>query len=263
MMHTPYTMSPTRTSARLGAHGDPGDEGDGDRHRPAVQAPAESGPQGRSRRAVPLGHLAESYCVWARFPRDARHRRRSAAAPSRVSPLAIVSRPRRASLTVAASTSRSHCSIADRRSLRMHTCGSAASSCGELDRRRRACARCGDPVGQADALGLDAVDPAAGEDQVDGPAVADQAGQVDRAEVDERHAEAPAVHAEHGVGGDDAQVAPQRQLQPAGDGRTLDGGDHRLRQAHPRSAPSARARSSPTGRRSPSLSALRSAPAQK
>ena len=58
--------------------------------------------------------------------------------------------------------------------------------------------------------------------------------QANRAEVDQGHAEAPAVHAERGIARGHAQVAPQRELQASGDGRTLDGRDHRLRQLHAR-----------------------------
>ena len=115
----------------------------------------------------------------------------------------------------------------------MQTCGSAASSSASATADGERLARRDDAVDEADPLGLDAVDAAAGEDQVDRPAVADQPRQADRAEVDERHAEAPAVDAERGVGGGDPQVAPQRQLEPAGDGRTLDRRDHRLAEAQP------------------------------
>jgi hypothetical protein len=86
------------------------------------------------------------------------------------------------------------------------------------------------PVGQADPLGLRAVDAPAGEDEVHGPAVADEPGQPHGAQVDERHPEPPAVDAQHGVLGRHPQVAPQRQLQAAGHGEPLDGGDHRLGQ---------------------------------
>ncbi len=115
----------------------------------------------------------------------------------------------------------------------MHTCGSAASSSARATATSSASPGWRDAVDQADALGLDAVDAPSGEDQVDGPAVPDEPGQAHRAEVDERHAEAPAVDAERGVGGGDAQVAPHGQLEPAGDGGTLDGGDDRLAEAQP------------------------------
>ena len=92
--------------------------------------------------------------------------------------------------------------------------------------------------------------------------MADQAGQAHGAEVDERHAEAAAVHAERGVGRGDAQVAPQRQLEPASDRRALDGGDDGLAEPQP-GRPHRAGAGLADGRRSPSASAFRSAPAQK
>lgn len=76
--------------------------------------------------------------------------------------------------------------------------------------------------------------PAPGQDQIQRPAVADQTRQAHRAAVDQRHAKAPAIDAEAGVGGQHAQVAPQGQFQPAGHRRALDGSNHRLGQAQPR-----------------------------
>ena len=64
-------------------------------------------------------------------------------------------------------------------------------------------------------------------------ALADQPGQPDGAPVDEGDAEAPAVHAEHGVGGGHPEVAPQRQLEPSGHGVALDGGDDGLGEVQP------------------------------
>src|SRR5439155_17624008 len=54
--------------------------------------------------------------------------------------------------------------------------------------------------------------------------------------VDQRHPEASAEHTEDGVGARDPQIAPERELQPAGDRVALDGGDHRLRDQHARRA---------------------------
>ena len=62
--------------------------------------------------------------------------------------------------------------------------------------------------------------------------MADQPGEADRAAVHQRDAPAAAVDAEHGVLGGDPQVAPERQLEAAGDRVALDGGDHRLAQQH-------------------------------
>ena len=63
---------------------------------------------------------------------------------------------------------------------------------------------------------------------------ADQTRQTHCAAIDQRHTPPPAVHAEHRIARRYPQVAPQRQLQPTGDGVALHGGDHRLRQQHPR-----------------------------
>ena len=65
-------------------------------------------------------------------------------------------------------------------------------------------------------------------------AVADQPWQPDRSAVDQRHAPPPAVDAEDRVGRGHPQVAPERELETAGDGEAFDGGDDRLRQQHPR-----------------------------
>ena len=106
--------------------------------------------------------------------------------------------------------------------------------------------------------------PAPGQDQVERVALPDQSGQADRAPVDERHAPAPAVHAEGGVSGRDPQVAPQRELEPAGHGdglrrRRSPACDSSMRVTP--SGPSAGGRS--TRLPAPVATALRSAPAQK
>src|SRR6266511_2703408 len=76
-------------------------------------------------------------------------------------------------------------------------------------------------------------DRAAGEDQVHGPPVPDQAGEPDGAEVDQRHAGPPRQHAEHGALRGHAKVAPDRQLQAARHRRPLDRGQHRLGEPQP------------------------------
>src|SRR5262245_32685678 len=91
-----------------------------------------------------------------------------------------------------------------------------------------------DPVRETHHARLVAGDAAAGEDQVERVRVADQAGEPDGAAVDQRHAPAAAEHAEDGVLGGDAQVAPERELEPARDGVPLHRGDHRLREEHAR-----------------------------
>ena len=62
---------------------------------------------------------------------------------------------------------------------------------------------------------------------------ADQPRQPHGAAVDQRHAPAAAEHAEHRVLLGDPQVAPQRELETAGDRVAGDRGDHRLREPHP------------------------------
>ena len=89
-----------------------------------------------------------------------------------------------------------------------------------------------DAVGQADALGLARVDGTAGEDQIEGARQADQPRQPHRAAVHERHAPAPAEHPEHGVLLEHAQVAPQRELESAGDRVAGHRRDRRLGQQH-------------------------------
>ena len=80
-------------------------------------------------------------------------------------------------------------------------------------------------------------------------------GQPVGAAVDERHAPAPLEAAEAGRLAGHPQVAPGRQLEPAGDAPALDGGDHRLRELQPGRARAGR-RAAGRGR------SLRLAPAQ-
>ena len=75
-------------------------------------------------------------------------------------------------------------------------------------------------------LGLDG---AAGEDQLQRPAHADDARQALGAAVDQRHAPAALEEAEGRALGGDPQVAPERQLEAAGEAPALDRGDRRLR----------------------------------
>ncbi len=60
----------------------------------------------------------------------------------------------------------------------------------------------------------------------------DEPGQADGAAVDQRDTPPPAVHAEDGVAGGDAQIAPQRELEPAGDGMTFHRRDDGLVEQH-------------------------------
>src|SRR5258707_15116819 len=67
---------------------------------------------------------------------------------------------------------------------------------------------------------------AAGEDEVEGTALAQHAWEADCPEVDERHAEPAVEHAERGAPAGHAQVAPQSELEAARDRVALDGRDH-------------------------------------
>ena len=239
-------------------------QADRHRHRRAVHGAAQRWPQHLAvavdhRRRRHRSNLSDA----AAGPVATLRRQAKRAAPACVSPLSIVARPRRASLRVAASRSRSHCSIADSRSLRMHCCGKAAnsraSSTATANASPGAATRLTSPIRSASVPST----PATGEEQVHRPAVADETGQVDRPTVDEWNAEATAEHAEDGVRGGHTEVAPQGQLQPSGHGRTLDGGDHRFGQAEPgRAHRTGPVVGRPDGDHLPA-SAWRSAPAQK
>ena len=91
--------------------------------------------------------------------------------------------------------------------------GAARPAGGPAPRRPASASPGGDDaVGQPHGQRLGRRHGAAGQDQVHGPAVADDAGEAHRAEVAQRHAEAPAEHAEDGVLGRHPQVAPEGQL---------------------------------------------------
>src|ERR1700687_2022994 len=108
---------------------------------------------------------------------------------------------------------------------------------GQLLRLVECAARLNETRDEADLLSLLSTDRAACENHVQRSALTDQAGQPDRAEVDQRNAETPVEHAERRVSGGDPQVAPQRELEPSSDRVALDRGDHRLAQTHPRPPP--------------------------
>ena len=95
---------------------------------------------------------------------------------------------------------------------------------------------------------------AAGEDQVERAAEADDARQPLGAAVDQRHAPAALGEAERGALGGDPQVAPQRQLEAAGEAPAGDRGDRGLRRRPAREAERAVRRRPGAGRtcRSPS-----------
>ena len=107
-------------------------------------------------------------------------------------------------------------SIAARRSASIVRCGKRGEALGERQRPLEVGAG-GDDLGeQADRERLLRIDDASGEDQVECPAETDDARQPLRAAVDQRHAPAPLGIAEPRALGRDAQVAPQRELEPAG-----------------------------------------------
>ena len=81
---------------------------------------------------------------------------------------------------------------------------------------------------------LGGVDDAAGEDQVQRAPEPDDPRQPLRAAVDQRDAPAPLGEAELRPGRRDPQVAPQRELEAAGQAPALDRGDRRLRRRQPR-----------------------------
>ena len=148
------------------------------------------------------------------------------------------------------------------RSCRRHVCGSRASSCASASAAARAVPGGHDAVGEPDRQRLGGADRAAVRIKVHRAADADEARQPDGAAVDQRHAPAPAEDAEDRRLLGDAQVAPERELEPACHRVPGDGRDHRLAERR-RVGPSARRRRRSTTRLpSPAPIALRSAPAQ-
>ena len=93
------------------------------------------------------------------------------------------------------SQSSDHCSRAERRSLRRAPAAAVQVRAPGVA-IRRAPAGLDETVGKTDPFGLLARHAAAGQNHVHRPALTDQARQPDGAEIHERHAEAPAVHAE-------------------------------------------------------------------
>ena len=140
------------------------------------------------------------------------------------------------SMRIASSIGAPHCSYEESLSSRRQRGGSAASSWAST------LAAASAPPGSVRRLARpmrsasSPLDAAAGEDEVERVAVADQARQANGAAVDERHAPAPAEHAEHRVARRDPQVAPERELEAARHRVALDRGDHRLGEQHARRA---------------------------
>ncbi len=91
-----------------------------------------------------------------------------------------------------------------------------------------------DAVGEPDLERLGGADGAAREDEIERAAEADEAREADGAAVDQRHAPAAAEDAQRRVLLDDAEIAPERELEPAGHRVPADGGDHRLAEEHAR-----------------------------
>ena len=184
------------------------------------------------------------------------------AAPSRVSPESIVALPSANSCASAAS-SRQAGGLVGGATIAEHA---ARRKGGDLAGERLGggprLAHRDDAIGEADSLGLTGVYRAAGEDQVECPAHPDQARQPDVAAVDQRHAPAATEDAEDRVLLDDAQVAPERQLEAAGHRIAGDGGDHRLGQQHPARPHGPVAVAGRPGGRASVPMAFRSAPAQ-
>src|SRR5713101_4113830 len=101
---------------------------------------------------------------------------------------------------------------------------------GQLPGDRERLSGFDDAIGETDALGFLAGNTAPRQDQVHRPAVADQPRQPDCAEIHQRYAEASAIDAEDRIAGCYPEVAPEREFEASGHRRTLDRGDHRLRQ---------------------------------
>ena len=127
----------------------------------------------------------------------------------------------------------------------MHVCGNSASWCASSSAAARLDPDRHDPVDEPIASASSAPTPPARQHHVHRPADADQPRQPHGAAVDQRNPPAPAEHAEHGVLLGHAQVAPQRQLEPARHRMTRDRRDHRLAQHQSASAPSDRRRPQP------------------
>ena len=93
-----------------------------------------------------------------------------------------------------------------------------------------------DLLAKPDPQRLLRLDLAAGHDDLERPALADEAGQTDRAAIDQGDAPAPAIDAEIGVMRHHPDIAPERELHAAGHGRSLDRRDQRLVHLQPRRA---------------------------
>ena len=93
-----------------------------------------------------------------------------------------------------------------------------------------------DAIDKADTQSLVRPDAASREDEIEGPSLTDHARKADRAKVDQGHAEPAIEDTQPRIVRRDAKVAPQRELEAAGDGESLDRGYDRLAERHPRRA---------------------------
>src|SRR5205814_1282309 len=104
----------------------------------------------------------------------------------------------------------------------------------QRDRRVERGARRDQPVRESHAKRFLTGHPAAGQDEVERMAVPDQSSDPNRPPVRQWNAPAPAVHTEDRVLRGDAEIAPRRELDAAGDRVPFDGSDDRLGKQHAR-----------------------------
>jgi len=104
----------------------------------------------------------------------------------------------------------------------------------EFDRRRQRLTGGHQPVRKSDSERFVCAHLATGQDQIHCTAVPDQARQADGTEIDQRHPEPATENTEYRSVRYHPHVAPQCQLAAARDRIAFNGGDHRLRQTHPR-----------------------------
>src|SRR5918999_4409395 len=98
----------------------------------------------------------------------------------------------------------------------------------QLDRRREDGAVVDDAIHQSHRQGLVGIDRTAGQDQVESPALTDEAWEANSPSIYLRYTYSPVEHSEHCAAGRDSQITPDRELKAASYGVALDRGDHRL-----------------------------------
>lgn len=108
----------------------------------------------------------------------------------------------------------------------------ALRECGDRFRERdggaERLALLDEPIDETEAERFLARHGATGENHVERTALTDESRQSNGSAVDERHTPTPAEYTEHGVTRGHPEITKQRELQPARDGVTFDGGDCRL-----------------------------------